>query len=99
LLAGERFLKRAVEARDLAQESGVVILESVLDLVGDRQPGQAQHSRLPDLRHPGLDQRLVVGQFARAEQGFAAFYQFSDGPFGSEDALPLDLGGMRREDG
>ena len=43
----ELVFERRIEARQLAQERGVVIGEAVRDLVEDSQPGPAQDAGLP----------------------------------------------------
>ena len=94
-LAGQRLLDLAVQARDLAQEGAGVEAQRVLDLVGHRQPGGAQHARLPQLGDAGADQRLVLGQFPLAAQAVARAHQLGDRTLGVEDALALHLGRVR----
>ena len=59
-MAGQGALNLLVHARDLAQESGGVVGERVVDLVGHGQLGVAQHAGLPKLGHAGADQGFVL---------------------------------------
>jgi hypothetical protein len=68
LVAGKRLLDLAVEDRDLGEEGDAVVAERVLDLVGERSAGGAQHSCLPELGDAGAQQRLVGGEIARARR-------------------------------
>jgi hypothetical protein len=96
-LARQRLLDRAVHLRDLAQEGRVVVRDRVLDLVGHRQLGVAQHARLPQLRDAGAHQRGVLVEGALGDQVAALGQQFGDGALGVEDALALHLGRVGRE--
>jgi hypothetical protein len=87
--------KGAVQPRHLTQEGRLVVRQGVLDLVGHRQLGSAQHARLPQLRHPRAQQGFVVSAVAFGVQVVAMANQFGDGPLGIEDALSLDLGRVR----
>jgi hypothetical protein len=96
-VAGQGALDVAVQARDLAQEGHWVVAQRVFDLVGHRQLGGAQHARLPQLRHTGADQRLVLGAPLGRGQGVALGHQRRHGALGIEDALALHLGGVGGE--
>ena len=92
--AGQVLGELLVELGNLAQEGRRVVGERVLDLVGHRELGVAQHARLPQLRDAGTQQRLVACQFARRGQAVAFADQFGHRALGVEDALPLHLGGV-----
>ena len=97
LVAGQGLLDLAVQLGDLPQKRGVVVAQRVLDLVGHRQLGGAQHARLPQLGDARADQLLVLAALALAGQIVALANEFGDGAFGIEDALALHLGGVGRE--
>ena len=94
-MAGQRLLDRAVHARNLAQEGAAVVAERVLDLVGHRQLGVAQHARLPELGDAGAQQGFVVGFLRGGAQVVALAHQFGHGALGVQDALALDFGRVR----
>ena len=77
----------------------MVVAQRVLDLVGHRQLGGAQHARLPQLGDAGADQLLVLVPFAVAAQVVALAHELGDGALGIEDALALHLGGVGGEHG
>ena len=91
-VAGQGLFDLAIHARDLAQEGRVVVGQRVLDLVGHRQLGGAQHARLPQLCDARAHHRFALGALALGVQAVALFHQFGDGAFGVEDALALHLG-------
>ena len=106
----QRLLEVGIDARDLAQEGGLVVAQRVLDLVGHGELGEAQQARLPQLRDADADLRLVVGEFERRQRVGAAGIgllaqadlvargqQQRDGALGVEDALALHLGRVRGE--
>ncbi len=97
----ERAFEVAVEPRQRAQEGRRVVRQRVVDLVGDRQPGKAQHPRLPELRDARAQQGLVVGALGVVAQRLARGDKLGDRALGVEDALALDfgrVGGQHRAD-
>ena len=96
-MPGQSRLDVAVHARNLAQESRVVIAQCVLDLVGHGQLGGAQHARLPQLRDPRADERFALGTVGVGAQAVALLDQLRDRALGVEDALALHLGRVRGE--
>ena len=95
--AGQVLLDLGVQLGDLAQEGALVVAQRVLDLVGHRQLGVAQHARLPQLGDAGAHQRLVGAAFTLGGQLVARAHQFGDRPLGIQDALALHLGGVGRQ--
>ena len=91
-MAGQGQFDLAVQLGDLAQEGGVVVAQRVLDLVGHRQLGGAQHARLPQLGDARAHQLLVLAPFAVGGQIVTLADEFGDGALGIEDALALHLG-------
>ena len=81
----------------------MVVRQRVLDLVGHRQLGIAQHARLPQLRDAGAHQLEVLVERALGDEIAALGQQLGDGALGVEDALALHLGGVggehRRDEG
>ena len=108
--AAQRVLQLGIQLGDFAQEGGLVVGQSVFDLVGHRQPGKAQQPRLPQLRHAGAQLRLVGGQLTQGQRVLggagplgarldvvALGQQLGDLALGVQDALALHLGGVGGE--
>ena len=95
LVARQRLLDLGVHPRDLRQEGRAVVRQRVLDLVGHRELGVAQHPRLPELRDAGAQRRLVAGQVARHREPVALDHQLRDRALRVQQALSLHLGRMR----
>ena len=108
--SAQRLFQLGIDARDLAQESGLVVAQRILDFVQHRECGKAQQSGLPELRDARAHLAFVVGKFERGQRVFGATVdllalpdfvargqQYGDGAFGIEDALALHLGGVRRQ--
>jgi len=91
----QRQLEFAVEHRDLREEGDRIPAQRVFDLVGHRQPGGAQHARLPQLGDAGADGLLVGPPLGAAVQPVARGDEAGDRALGVEDALALHLGRMR----
>mmetsp|Transcript_1093 Transcript_1093/g.2954 ORF Transcript_1093/g.2954 Transcript_1093/m.2954 type:complete len:428 (+) Transcript_1093:4161-5444(+) len=99
-LARQMLLQLGIELGDLAQEGGLVVGQRVLDLVGHRQLGVAQHARLPELGDAGAQQRFGLAQLALAtcmSGAVARLQQRRNGALGIQDALALHLGRVGRE--
>ena len=96
-VAGQGAFHFTVQPRDFAQKRRLVVRQRILDLVGHGQPGGAQHARLPQLRHAGLQQRFVVRTQTRRDQIVAFGQVAGHGAFGVKNALALHLGGVGRE--
>jgi hypothetical protein len=106
----QRCFEVGIDARDLAQEGGLVVAQRVLDLVGHGELGEAQQPRLPELRDARAHLALVLGVLARRQRVLlsgegmlaqpdlvARREQLCDGALGVEDALALHLGRMGGE--
>ncbi len=109
-MLAELVLESAINARDLAQERGVVIAQRVVDFIGDRQTGEAQQAGVPELQHAGLQLGFVRCKLARRQrvlrQGsiadlVAQHQQPGDVALRVQDALALHfrwMGGQHRRD-
>ena len=78
VLAEARFhllFQVGVDLRDFAEKGVAVILQAVRDLVMHRQPGGAQHARLPQDQHEAMQGFLIAGQFIRRHAGAIALGQ------------------------
>jgi len=62
--SGQRGLQLRIQLGDLRQEGAGVVAQHVLDLVGHRQLGVAQHARLPQLGDAGAQGQVDLGQAA-----------------------------------
>ena len=85
----------AIQTRDLAQKSGLVVAQRILDLIGDRQARGAQHAGLPQLGHACAQQRLVVAELTCGAETIARSDQLRHGVLGIENTLALHLGRVR----
>ncbi|MCY1508535.1 hypothetical protein D9M68_428480 [compost metagenome] len=89
----------AVEARNDLQEGAAVVREGVLDLIGHREPGIAQHAGLPQRGHAAQQRGVQVGQFFRGERAFTLYQRGGDFAVHVQRALALHFGGVGGEHG
>ncbi|KWT90182.1 hypothetical protein APY03_3276 [Variovorax sp. WDL1] len=108
--AAQGLFELGVDARDLAQEGGLVVAQRILDLVGHGELGEAQQPRLPELEHARAQAALVLrhgdrrqrvpgtGEALLAQLDVVALgQQLRDGTLGIEDALALHFRRMGSE--
>ncbi len=97
-VAGEPRAEVGVDAGNLVEERVPVVGQSVVDLVLHRELRQPQHRGLPQVEYLPVQRAVELGGlFRRQRDAVAPDQEAHDLPLGVEDALALDLGGMRRE--